>query len=90
MHAQCTWCTAWASAGVKVIHLVVQGMPLQAAPLQVLHAVLELPPRQGVGFDGVPFLEHLQHPLCMGCGLRGDLAGSRDAEAGRAHAEGAL
>ena len=39
-----------------------QRMPLQAAPFQVFHAVFELPPRQGVGFDGVPFLKYLQQP----------------------------
>lgn len=45
---------------IQIAHLVVQGVPLQAVALKVLHAVLELPPCQGVGLDGLPVLKYLQ------------------------------
>ena len=40
--------------------LVVQRMPLQPVSFQELHAVLELPPRQRIGLDGLAVLKHLQ------------------------------
>ncbi len=44
-----------------------QGMALQTVALQVLHAVLELPPRQRVHFHWRPLLKHLsaQHRRSM-------------------------
>jgi len=40
--------------------LIMQRMPLQPISFQVLHAVLELPPRQRIGLDGLAILKHLQ------------------------------
>lgn len=41
------------------MNLIVQGMPFKVVALQVVQAVFELPPGQGIGLHRRPLLKHL-------------------------------